>query len=150
MLRVVLFIAALIGVSAVVISGTGRTAADESVPMPPLFAETLIACDEVAVESHDAETNTVLDLEHHVLMIDLPGSDDPITVDYTDPVCVGHPVIGSIIQEVLDEEREDMRTECESLQEQLARGHVEARGFELDINKVQAHVDRWCAENAIP
>lgn len=150
MLKRALAVGVLGGAFPIAILSTSLTAASEATAQRDDRLESVVSCAELRVPAVRAETNTVLDLETHLITMDITGADGPFTIDYTDPVCTAHPVLGPIIRHVLDSAREDIATECAAFRAGMAAGRVVARGVELDPVKVQRYLDRWCTADAIP
>jgi hypothetical protein len=115
--------------------------AGETVDCRTLATGVLAGLDPMAIQEH----SSMLDREAGTIRIELYGIPDRVmTVSSTDPVCLADPVIGPIIARHVENARVDLLTECADLTERVASGRVVLRGRELDIDKVRAHVDRWC------
>lgn len=129
-------------VGAVIVRGSdGQT---DVPPVPREFAETLTSCEGLEIY-FEGERDTLLDLEHELLMMHADDHSDPVTVRYADAACVKHPVVGPLIAHALQSAREDLDEECRTLQAAIDAGSLPTRhGIEVDARRAEAHIARWC------
>lgn len=107
-----------------------------------------VECAGLRLPPNLGETNTNLDMHDEVLQIsyEAEGVEITIAVQYLDPACLVHPVIGPIIDHVLIEAFGDLATECADLRARLEFGALLVRGRPIDRGDVEAYIDRWCPE----
>jgi hypothetical protein len=141
--RVVVFLAIVLSLAALAL----RLAPNGSQPIAAAVGVATSGCATLSPPplSSAWELSSRIDRERGTIFIEIFGSSDwAATVSYTDPICLAHGVLGPIIAEHLEDARIDQITECADLARRVASGRVVMRGQELDIDKVRAHIDRWC------
>lgn len=137
-------------------SGTGDTTTTDgaafrpSIPLQPEPEPSIANCTTLVMPDPLGELDTNLSVEEGLLEIVAygTGGDSParVQVEFLDPSCLQHPVLGRLIDHALAaalESPEDTLN-CNSFRGLLASGTVGYQGQPIDPGTVDSYINRWC------
>jgi hypothetical protein len=137
-------------------SGTGDTTTTEgaafrpTVPFQPEPEPGFANCRTVLMPDPMGELDTSLSVEEGLLDIIAYGDGGEdyarVVVEYLDPACLSHPVLGPLIDSILVEAlaNSDDTLNCDFFRQVLQSGSVGYGGEPISTDQVDSYVGRWC------